>query len=309
MHFDEVYNLAAQSFVGASFSQPHLTFNIDTLGVLNLLEGIRKYSPTTRFYQASTSEMFGTNYDHGKEWGLAIDDSGVIVTGIYGKYVYDYKEKYQNEHTKFQPESPYAIAKVAAHHLCQLYRKAYNLHVSCGILFNHESERRGEEFVTRKITKWIARFHKWLNTTEFGTRSIDLPGDENLVTCYGKPLNKLEFPKLRLGNLDAYRDWGHAEDYVKAMHLMLQQNSGDDYVVATGEAHTVREFLKVAFKHIGIENWEEYIILDPKFMRPSDVPYLRGISDKARKNLNWKPEISFEKLVQRMVEGDINGNN
>ena len=262
LHFDEVYNLAAQSFVGASFNQPHLTFNIDTMGVLNLLEAIRKYSPTTRFYQASTSEMFGSN-------------SQLMLP--HGQlFVYTTSEhRYQDENTPFKPESPYAVAKVAAHHMCQLYRRAYGLHISCGILFNHESERRGVEFVTRKITDYI-----------------------------GRVMNDKTDEKLSLGNLEASRDWGHAEDFVYGMWLMLQQEAGDDYVLSTGETHTIREFLDIAFGYVGLD-WNNYVVQDPKFMRPSEVPFLRGIHDKAKGKLGWAPKVDFEELVKRMVNNDI----
>lgn len=262
LHFDEVYNLAAQSFVGASFTQPHLTFQIDAMGVLNILEAIRKYSPSTRLYQASTSEMFGSN-------------SQLMLP--HGQlFVYKTTEhRYQDEKTPFKPESPYAVAKVAAHHMCQLYRRAYGLHISCGILFNHESERRGVEFVTRKITDYI-----------------------------GKVMNDKTDEKLSLGNLEASRDWGHAEDFVYGMWLMLQKEAGDDYVLSTGETHTIREFLDIAFGYVNLD-WKNYVVQDPKFMRPSEVPFLRGIHDKAKKELGWAPKVCFEGLVKRMVDNDI----
>lgn len=261
--FDEVYNLGAQSFVGASFTQPHLTFQIDTMGVLNLLEGIRKYSPKTRFYQASTSEMFGSN-------------SRLMLP--HGQlFVYTSSEhRYQDENTPFKPESPYAVAKVAAHHMCQLYRRAYGLHISCGILFNHESERRGIEFVTRKISDYV-----------------------------GKLYNDKTKEKLALGNLESSRDWGHAQDFVYGMWLMLQQDVPDDYVLSTGETHTIREYLDEAFACAGFTDWKDYVVQDPKFMRPSEVPFLRGIHDKAKNKLGWKPVISFKELVHRMVTNDI----
>jgi len=278
----EFYNLAAQSHVGDSFKQPGLTWDITGKGCLNILQAIVDLSlqDKIRFYQASSSEMFGSSYD---------EKDGV---------------KYQDENTKFLPQSPYAISKCAAHYAVRLYREAYGLHGSCGILFNHEGERRGENFVTRKITKWIGEYLKWFDGCEFGTRGIFLPEDNDFVTAHGKPLTKPELPKLRLGNLDAYRDWGYAGDYVKAMHLMLQQDKPDDYVVCTGETHTIREFLDVAFSFIGISDWSEYVVIDPQFYRPAEVDYLRGDSSKVRK-LGWKPETSFKKLVRMMVEHDI----
>jgi GDPmannose 4,6-dehydratase len=286
---DEIYNLAAQSHVGTSFKQPSLTWDITAGGVLNILEAIR-YSPRKddiRFYQASSSEMFGKNFDEGfSSKGISID------------------MKYQDENTEFIPQSPYAIAKLAAHHLVRNYREGYGIHGSCGILFNHESERRGENFVTRKITKWIGEFAAWSEGAEFGGAAIILPEHMDLVRIYGRPLNKPEFPKLRLGNLDAKRDWGHAEDYVNAMWLMLQQEAPDDYVVATGETYSVRDFLDVAFARVGIDDWSNLVVIDPKFYRPAEVDHLLGIPLKAEKELDWKRKVSFKELVRRMVDSD-----
>ena len=290
----EFYNLAAQSHVGDSFKQPGLTWDITGKGCLNILQAIVDLSlqDKIRFYQASSSEMFGASYDESEGVSFNEPERGIQ------------RFKFQNENTKFLPQSPYAISKCAAHYAVRLYREAYGLHGSCGILFNHEGERRGENFVTRKITKWIGEYLKWFDGCEFGTRGIFLPEDNDFVTAHGKPLTKPEFPKLRLGNLDAYRDWGYAGDYVKAMHLMLQQDKPDDYVVCTGETHTIREFLDVAFSFIGISDWSEYVVIDPQFYRPAEVDYLRGDSSKVRK-LGWKPETSFKKLVRMMVEHDI----
>jgi GDPmannose 4,6-dehydratase len=279
---DEIYNLAAQSHVGTSFKQPSLTFDITAGGVLNILEAIR-YSARKdqiRFYQASSSEMFGKNYD---------ERDGI---------------KYQDEETLFMPQSPYAIAKLAAHHLVRNYRDSYGIHGSCGILFNHESERRGENFVTRKITKWIGEFVAWSEGAEFGSTGIELPEHNDMVRIYGRPLNKPEFPKLRLGNLDAKRDWGHAEDYVNAMWLMLQQEDPDDYVVATGETYSVRDFLDMAFARVGVKNWNDLVVIDPEFYRPSEVDYLLGIPSKAETKLKWKRNVSFSDLANRMVDSD-----
>ena len=286
---DELYNLAAQSHVGTSFDQPTYTTQVNTIGVINLLEGIRRFSPETRFYQASTSEMFGKN----------VDSKNTIEEGCE-------KEYYQDEDTSFEPQSPYGAAKLASHHLVRIYRDGHDLHASCGILFNHESERRGELFVTRKITKWIGEFAVWLDYHGVEPQGL-VVGDsflyipERAQVCRG-----FEFPKLRLGNVDAYRDWGHAEDYVKAMHLMLQQDSPDDYVIATGETHSVRDFLIHAFKHINIDNYEDFFVVDPEFYRASEVDYLHGKPAKAFSKLGWEPNVSFEQLVQRMVESDIN---
>lgn len=256
---DEIYNLAAQSHVAVSFKQPALTWDITGKGCLNILQSVSDLGMVNvRFYQASSSEMFGRNYD--------TRDS---LTSI---------EKYQDEETKFLPQSPYAIAKCAAHYITRLFREGYGLHASAGILFNHEGPRRGETFVTRKITKWIGEF----------------------VKSGRDP----EFPKLRLGNLEAFRDWGYAGDYVEAMWMMLQQDCPEDYVICTGETHTIREFLDVAFKHVGIEDWSEHVIQDPEFYRPAEVDYLRGDSSKANNELGWTPKHTFEDLVKMMVEHD-----
>tara|TARA_Y100000310_G_scaffold281514_1_gene302022 strand:- start:654 stop:1640 length:987 start_codon:yes stop_codon:yes gene_type:complete len=249
---DEAYNLAAQSHVKTSFDQPMYTWKANAEGPMHILESIRQYCPDSKFYQASTSEMFGKNYS-----GVGID-------------------KYQCEETGFIPQSPYAIAKLAAHHTVRIYREAYDLFACCGILFNHESERRGELFVTRKISKYVARFSQ-----------------------------KLEKEPLRLGNLDAYRDWGHAQDYVRGMWMMLQQSEPDDYILATGRSHTVRDFLDKAFYCIGIKDWSKHVVVDPEFYRPAEVDYLRGSPSKARLVLDWHPLINFEELVSRMVNYDI----
>ena len=251
----EVYNLAAQSHVGTSFKQPSYTSQVNLQGPINFLEAIRLLSPSTKFYQASTSEMFGKNYE-------VFADT-----------------KYQKETTPFVPQSPYAVAKLAAHEMVRIYRDSYDLFACCGILFNHESERRGENFVTRKITKWIGEF-------------VVSGQDE-------------DFPALRLGNLDAHRDWGHAQDYVDAMYLMLQQDEPEDYVIATSETHSVREFLTEAFNEIGISNFEPHVVIDPEFYRPCEVDWLLGHTGKARQQLGWRPKVSFPELVQRMVRSDI----
>ena len=263
---DEIYNLAAQSHVAVSFKQPALTWDITGKGCLNILQSIVDLKmDNVKFYQASSSEMFGRNYDERATDGDF--DSKLPV------------EKYQNEETKFLPQSPYAIAKCAAHHMTRLFREGYDVHASAGILFNHEGPRRGETFVTRKITKWIGEF----------------------VKSGRDP----EFPRLRLGNLEAFRDWGYAGDYVEAMWMMLQQESPDDYVICTGETHTIREFLDVAFKHIGIDNWSDLVVQDPEFYRPAEVDYLRGCNSKAKEKLGWTPANSFDDLVKMMVDYDV----
>ena len=283
--YDEVYNLAAQSHVATSFEQPSYTFDVNTSGPLNFLEAIRRYSPRTKFYQASTSEMFGKNYTE-------------YYDNFDGRITY----RYQDENTEFIPQSPYAIAKLASHHLVRLYRDSYNIFSCSGILFNHESPRRGEAFVTRKITKWIGEFMTWRN--KFGNYVLP-ESEERIAGCSYDSQQTQYFPKLRLGNLDACRDWGHARDYVEAMHLMLQRDNPDDYVISTGETRSVRDFLKVAFGYVGISNYEDYIVIDPKFYRPSEVDYLKGDSSKAKDELGWEPKTPFDQLVKEMVDSDL----
>ncbi len=242
---EEVYNLAAQSFVPTSFRQPVLTAEFTAVGVARLLEAVRQVLPEARFYQASSSEMFG-------------------------KVV----ESPQTEQTRFHPRSPYGVAKVYGHWITVNYREAYDLHASSGILFNHESPRRGLEFVTRKITDGVARIHHGLAD------------------------------KLALGNLDARRDWGFAGDYVEAMWLMLQQDTPDDYVIATGETHSVREFCEVAFSHVGLD-YREHVVTDPRFLRPAEVDLLIGDPTKARTQLAWTPKVDFATLVRMMTDADV----
>ena len=243
---DEVYNLAAQSFVGESWNTPEQTSDVTGLGALRMLEAIREYGKKIKFYQASSSEMFGRMVENPAK-----------------------------ETTPFYPRSPYGVSKLYAHWITKNYRESYGMFNCSGILFNHESERRGLEFVTRKITDGVAKIHLGLS---------------NHIT---------------LGNLDAKRDWGYAPDYVEAMWLMLQQSKPDDYVVASGSTHSIKEFLNLAFKQIGIKNWEPYVKQDPRFMRPAEVDVLLGDSSKAYKILKWKPKTSFEELVKIMVEKDI----
>jgi GDPmannose 4,6-dehydratase len=247
---DEFYNLAAQSHVGTSFKQPTVTFEADAIGVINILEAIRHYSPNTKFYQAGTSEMFGRNF------------------------TLKNNEKYQDENTPMLPQSPYGVAKLAAYHMVQIYRSAYDMFCCCGILFNHESPRRGENFVTRKITRYIARLLKHKTTD-----------------------------KLKLGNLNAYRDWGHAKDYVEAMFLMLQNDNPKDYVIATGETHSVQEFLEKAFALANL-NHKDLVEIDPELFRPAEVDYLKGDCSLAKAELNWSPKISFDNLIKDMVNED-----
>ncbi len=272
---DEVYNLAAQSHVGTSFVQPSTTWDITGKGCLNVLEVMRETGG--RFYQASSSEMFGDAFTRTRDGN-----------------------KVQDETTPFRPQSPYAIAKLAAHHSVRLYRQSYDIFACSGILFNHESERRGENFVTRKITKWVADFVRWCEKQGLDPESRHFRFDEDYIHS-----NRECFPKLRLGNLDAKRDWGYAADYVQAMWLMLQQDKPDDYIICTGETHSVEEFLIEAFKCINIVDYDKFMLIDEKFKRPSEVPYLRGDCSKAKKRLNWKPTHSFKELVEIMLQADL----
>jgi GDPmannose 4,6-dehydratase len=243
---DEVYNLAAQSFVGESWNTPEYTSNVTGLGVLRILEAIREFNPKIKFYQASSSEMFGRMVENPAK-----------------------------ETTPFYPRSPYGVAKLYGHWITKNYRESYDMFACSGILFNHESERRGIEFVTRKISDGVAKIKLGLSD------------------------------HISLGNLDAKRDWGYAPDYVEAMWLMLQQEKPDDYVIATGETYSIREFLDVAFNHIGIKDWESHIKQDPRFMRPAEVDVLRGDFSKAKEKLGWNPKTSFVDLVKKMVDNDI----
>ncbi len=265
-HPQEVYNLAAQSHVGTSFKQPLATWDSTAKGVLNILEVIKNDYPKSRFYQASTSEMFGDNYH---ETHVACDGPGCGTT----------VRMTQDESLPFSPRSPYAVAKVAAHQSVKLYRDAYGIFGACGILFNHESPRRGEHFVTRKVTKYVAKLHWVMQRGE-------------------KPA------KLGLGNLDIKRDWGHAADYVNAMWLMLQQDEPDDFVIATGETYSIGQMCECAFDCIGLD-YEDWVYTDPQFLRPAEVPHLHGIPAKAERVLNWKRQITFRELIEDMVNHDI----
>jgi len=244
---DEVYNLGSQSFVGESWNTPEQTSDVTGLGVLRVLEAIREYDKDIKFYQASTSEMFGRMV-----------------------------ENPARETTPFYPRSPYGVAKLYGHWITKNYRESYDMFNVSGILFNHESERRGIEFVTRKITDGVARIH--LGLSDF----------------------------ITLGNLNSKRDWGYSPDYVESMWLMMQQDKPDDYVIATGVEHTIGEFLDAAFQHVGITDWDKYVKQDPRFRRPAEVAVLCGDSTKARDELGWTPKTSFEEMVSKMVTNDIN---
>ena len=244
----EVYNLAAMSFVGLSWQEPIHTANVNAIGPLYVLEAIRNYAPDAKFYQASTSEMYGNNWEN------------------------DFT---QNENTAFRPRSPYGSAKAFAYYTTVNYRESYDLFACSGILFNHESPIRGKEFVTRKITDGVAKIQQGLAQT------------------------------IELGNLDARRDWGYAGDYVEAMWMMLQQDTPNDFVIATGETWSIKELLDAAFGYIGISNWSNYVVQNPDFMRPAEVPHLKGNPAKANSVLGWKPNTTFTELINMMIEADI----
>lgn len=258
---DYCFNLAAQSFVHTSFNQPDLTFQVNTSGVINIIEAIRTISPHTRFLQCSTSEMYGQNYEERGKW----QNGDIILADTL-------TVRYQDENTALQGESPYAISKIASHQLVQLYRKAYNLFAVCAISFNHESPRRGQEFVTQKIISYVKKISS------------------------GAPVGK-----LKLGNIEASRDWSHAYDMARGYWLAINTDKPDDYVFSSGHTHTVKEFLTVAFGLIS-KKWEDYVEIDPSLFRPSEVPYLRGISTKARTKLNWRPQYDFVDLVEDMLK-------
>jgi GDPmannose 4,6-dehydratase len=247
---DEIYNLGAMSFVGLSFKQPELTGDITGMGVLRMLEAVRIQTQGSmrgvRFYQASSSEMFGAS-----------------------------QETPQNETTQFHPRSPYGVAKVFGHYLTQNYRESYNAWACSGILFNHESPRRGFEFLTRKVTHAVARI-------ALGRQKV-----------------------LTVGNIDVFRDWGFAGDYVEAMWLMLQQEEPDDYVIATGKSHSVCDLLQIAFHHVGIDDWRPYVMQDERFFRPADVSLLTGDATKAHERLGWYPKVDFQQLIEMMVDADL----
>jgi len=292
-----VFNLAAQSHVATSFHQPIHTLDVTGKGVLNILEAIRihKDNGFPRFYQASSSEMFGDQFDREPTYSK-LSRSIIAYNG----------KKYQDENTKMVPQSPYAIAKLVGHNLVNLYRQSYGMYCVSGILFNHESERRGENFVTRKVTKWIGRFKHWFDMQNVSYKDLVLTNND--VFPPGGEFMSTKCPKLRLGNLYAKRDWGHAKDYVRAMSLMMEQDKPEDYLVATGETHTVGEFVAEAFKCIGIDNWEDYVVIDDGLKRPAEVNYLCGSPNKIKTQLGWEPQIDFKELVKIMVEGDIKTN-
>lgn len=293
---DEIYNLAAQSHVGVSFDCPSQTWDVTAKGALYILEAIREIDRGIKYYQASSSEMFGDKHTviiEDQRFGFSLNNNGRFRNEQLRRLC----KKVQNESTVFSPQSPYAVAKLAAHQLVKVYREAYGIFACAGILFNHESPLRGENFVTRKITKYIGDILK----SGMVSPSYQL-GSNKPTRIIINPAT----PKLKLGNLDAYRDWMHAEDAVRAMYLMMQKDKPDDYVVATGETYSVREFLTKAFKAANLEGLEKELVeIDQALFRPAEVDYLCGDSTKARKELCWSPTISFDDLVEEMVEAEM----
>lgn len=290
---DEIYNLAAQSNVGTSFNQPLYTHRVCYEGVVNILESMRFLKSTARLYQASSSEMFGSSYDE------------KMFFYPFGEKVR--MEKYQNENTKFIPQSPYAIAKLAAHNSIRLYRDAYGVWAVGGILFNHESPRRGTGFVTRKITKWFKDFISWKN-------DLDNPYKVKMNYDYKSSKDRIwtlrdkgwlfgpQYPKLQLGNIETFRDWGYAKEYVEAMWLMLQQDTPRDFVIGTGETHSIREFLQEVLNYYNIScSIDDFIIVDDNHKRPAEVPYLRADASLAERELGWKAKTTFKQLVELML--------
>ena len=274
--FDEFYNTSAMSHVGSSFDCPDYTMEVNGNAVIGMLEAIRQYSPHTKFYQCSTSELFGNNF-----------------TEIDGRRV-------QNEETPFAPASPYSVAKMTAHYGVRLYREAYGLFAVAGILHNHDGPLRGDNFLTRKVTKWIAKLVEskkgsYLHSVRFDKDSI--------VLC--KEAGVSSFPKLKLGNLDSVRDIGSSQDYVEAMWLMLQQKTPTDYVIGTGVPTKMSDFVSMAFEAAGIKDWENYVEIDKSLFRVSEVNYLCADASKAEKELGWKPKTTVKELARMMVEADI----
>lgn len=297
----EIYILAAQSHVGTSFKQPKYTMDVNYGGVLNVLEASRPWKNSIKIYFAATSEMFGDNYSTSYDELVSVKLvtfaesnkvtpncegikklSEILSNNVGGTYNLEWgppikteSQKYQDENTPFSPMSPYAVSKVAAFNLCNNYRKAYNMFICSGILFNHEGEYRGEEFLTQKVCKYVAE-------VKTGKRK----------------------DKLKLGNLFSYRDFGYAGDYVKAMWLMLQQNKPDDYVIATGETWQIEDFVDKAFKYVRLD-WKEYVEIDQSLIRPSEVDYLKGNASKAKKILNWEPTVKLDELISIMIEAQL----
>lgn len=279
---DFCVNAAAQSHVHTSFEQPSSTWDITAKGAMSVIDAIRLASPSTRLVQMSTSEMFGSSYDQ---------EQAGFIGGDFRIH------KYQDENTKHSPQSPYAIAKMAAHEYTKLMRRTHNLHLSILIAFNFESPRRGDNFVTQKIVRWFKAYKKWLNLYKIDVVSVSADGNY----LFGKDAPPMA--RLRLGNLDAYRDWSYVKDVVRAIDLILNSDKPDEYVVGTGESHSVREFLyEVSMNILGHGDFNQYVVIDPAFYRPAEVDYLCAKPDKIKRDLRWSPTVGFEELVSIMCE-------
>lgn len=281
---DQIYNLAAMSHVGDSFNQPLYTWQATAIGCLNVLESVRELGLNCKIYQAGSSEQFGSSYNE--------------------RYVDGVLQKFQNEETEMSPRSPYAVAKTAAFQYSKLYRDSYGLFVSVGILHNHSSERRGEEFLTQKVIKWIKEYRKFLHNSvqsscyeEFRDESITIERwwDNN------RYWQRQEFPKLRLGNLSSYRDESYAPDMTRGMMLMLDQNKPDDFVLASGKSYSMEEFVQKAFNKAGLGDWKNYVVIDPQLYRPAEVDYLCGDATKAREVLGWEPKHNLDDIIEKML--------
>lgn len=298
----EVYNLSAQSSVYKSFQDPGLTWDINAKGVINLLTALRDNNlQHVKFFQAGSSEMFGVSFDTKIAYTLKRSEAGGDFH--WGSTKQGEIVRYQNEDTRMLPQSPYGISKCAAQQTVKMFRDFYGMRACTGILMNHESPTRGEQFVTRKITKWLGDFFRWLGSMNIGTKDLSvhcLKEDCDILFASGI---QSSFPKLKLGNINVARDWGYAPDFMEAAHLMLQQNAPDDYVVCTGETHQLHEFIEYAFSLLGIVNWRNYVSIDRTLYRPSEVDYIHGDNSKIR-SLGWEPTKRFYQIIEEMVAND-----
>jgi len=306
IHPTEFYNMAAQSHVQISFDQPMLTLSTNVLGVANILEAIRHHSPNTKLLHAGTSEQFGNSYTV-QQFAHKVGDHG--EDNFYVKNL-------QNEETIMCPVSPYGTSKLAAYNLIKNYRESYKLFACTSICFNHESPRRGKNFLTRKVTSWLGEFARWSKTHVivkddeddiYGVQRGQALNIGKVGKAIPQEVEMSTFKKLRLGNLESKRDWGFAGDYARAQIMMLQQDNPQDLVISTGETHSIKEFLKEAFNILNISDWEKYVVQDSKFFRKNELDYLLGDSTKIRTRLGWKPTVDFKQLVKIMVEADLNG--
>lgn len=298
----EVYNLAAQSSVYQSFQDPGLTWDINAKGVINILTALKDNNlQHVKFFQAGSSEMFGRSFDTKVTYTLKRGD--VNADFHWGSTKHGQIVNYQNEDTKLLPQSPYGISKCAAQQTVKMFRDFYGMRACTGILMNHESPTRGPQFVTRKITKWLGGFSRWLKRNNISAKHLSARSlDSNCDILFASGIQS-SYEKLKLGNINVARDWGYAPDFMKAAHLMLQQDAPDDYVVCTGETHQLYEFVKYSFSLLGLDNWRDYINIDHALYRPSEVEYIHGDNTKIR-SLGWEPTKRFHSIIEEMVEYD-----